>query len=244
MCIIIACYLFTGLGCRGNGHSRDGSPLPDPAWKGREHKRSRFLLKDARDFCKRAGNLAMREDVLSRAQCEAALHALNREQDLGTQPPIALFSATGLMANGQPYLTLFVVNTNRETSRGHILARGPNGDFVHIVYDFQPWAKEQTYRWMRLLRAEYVPWEILRERASAEEDGHIHFIVQEGTNGNIVPFPDISVAKVCVAVEDRSGRMSNFVPVRHLDMNQKPSVQSVEKGKGQDAEGLTGTVPK
>jgi hypothetical protein len=219
--VVLAGFLLAGAGC-GKGKDGDGYQcLPDPWWQGRERDRSALLLRDARDFCRQNSYIDGIPNVLVRAQFEAALHALARAQDVESMPPIALVSTGGLMRNGRDtYVQLWAINPNRETNKVHILARSRHGELVRMLVDLHPKAKDQVYRCQVFLQTKCMPWEMLTSRASSEKDSIIHV---SAPNSGTIPFPELSAAAVCLAVEDRTGRLSNFVPVDPLDLVRPPA---------------------
>ena len=89
------------------------------------------------------------------------------------------------------------------------------GKSIRMLVNMHPEAKDEVYNCQVFFLTDSTSWELLRVRASEREDGVVRVSAR---NLQTIPFPDMSAASVCAAVEDRTGRMSNFVPVHRLDM--------------------------
>lgn len=129
--------------------------------------------------------------------------------------PIVLRARYGIGGNKQaPYFAVNFLNLRRETREVIFLARSPEGSIIEIVYERELQFKEIEYQASINGEVRLTPWSKLLAEAKPDENGALKCIV---TEINAIPLPDKDAENVLVAVADRDGRVSSFVPLSRVD---------------------------
>lgn len=207
LCIIV---LVMGLSCSHGGDS-ESTPLL--------LENSRLLLHgtllndaliiSARRFCHKHPLLDyVPEGVAALGNIRTALHMLNHAETIGSKPPVAIYATYGTDSNMKPYMAVWAINTNRETEKIHIVARGPNDDPVSITLVLSLKEKDLGFVDQHYYRVTYVSWDTLSSLAMRDKNGRNQVVI---TGSDPIPFPRSE--KCAAAIEDRKNGLSNFVPV-------------------------------
>lgn len=217
----LACLgiFLSGLSAGSCSKDHDGhyQPLPDdPSYKISGIALKKALFEGARrglDGLSRLGKSMPPGYAIFEGQCQVARLALeDREQFLDLEP-LVLRAFTYEGADSKTYLAVTYVNANRETHRLKLILRGPNNELIHIVYRRELKVKELEYinTWVESVASQ--KWEELLTHTTSDPEGPTIYV----TPGNDIPFAKDDGIFACIAIEDRSGKMSSFVPVVHLD---------------------------
>jgi hypothetical protein len=134
--------------------------------------------------------------------------------DIARAEPIALYALVGYGPADVQQVEVWSVSTKRETNRVRLLLQGPDMKIIEVVYERPMTEKDIDYISVTWYRVEYLPWEDYVEAVEGQEQATSPVIVDIG---DPIYFPSDREVEVCVAVEDRDGRVSNYVPVVHYD---------------------------
>ena len=175
------------------------------------------LLTGAREFCRERSDYIPRilpEEVIGVGQCLTAISSLNDPSMIGQQAPVALYATYGCDLSKNPYIAVWAINPNRETTKLHVLMRGPDSTLIHVTHGRVPSEKALEYMTGRHVKARFVPWEQVWSSSAVGADGQRCLVL--GAD-DPVPYPVDSSVSTCAAVEDRCRGLSNFVPISRLD---------------------------
>ena len=198
-------------GCVEARNNNSYTPLPDIHWEVSKAEVERALLESALRICERGAKgdepieQLLPDKILIRSQYETALHLLKNAKNIESLQPLTVYAGTGFTTDGDSIFVVEVLNPNRETSKVHMRILGPNREYVKVLIDIPLEIKWIEYVWGFRFKTEPMTW------GSYGPDKKS--IVFRANNGDTIPFPDIDQYPAYVAVEDRAGRMSNFVPV-------------------------------
>jgi hypothetical protein len=221
--IALVATITLSLSCMGGCGRSEPTPqdLPeDPALRLAADKRERRLLKDARTIL-----ATHRNDLLEVSpyagcgifQAEHLLDALDMSRPHSQFGPVAIAAFAGLDASGQPYVCVHTLVPLREVSCFRLALSDESGRVGVIAIRLKQQYKSVEYIKLHFFRAELTPWASLRGRLQTQEVLWLDY-----DKSMPVPFPDATDDLACaVAVEDRRGRLSNFVPVIPYNASQK-----------------------
>ncbi len=150
------------------------------------------------------------DDMLLAINCDVAKTRVAEDYATANVSPFML-GASLMPRGGQPLVLAFhALNLDRETDRLLIVGRTRDGALLRVVYHFNITHKDPSLVAQRMALVQKVSAEEIErlgdvKRTKSGAEVHLPF------RFNQLPMPDIS--PLAAAVEDRSGRPSNFVPV-------------------------------
>lgn len=139
------------------------------------------------------------------------MRALSHPEAIADEDPIVLWSCCGTHIHGEPYWEVWFFNGNLETYRVHFIFAAPHKDVASVTCEIPMTEKDLDYISVIGLRPELVTWEDFLAVSSA--DGSVRRVQLDG----YITYPSAEGVHGCVAVEDRSGRRSSFVPIVQFD---------------------------
>jgi hypothetical protein len=227
---VVGIALVMLLGACERKQTIDGSaytPLPEPqappALPGQKSKArvdAAFdYLASTRGWAENLGD----EGVLSLALCETAQQYFAHGVASGAQPPLILLaSACPASDGGGPMLRVDSLNTNRETNKLVLLFHRGDAEPVRVEGSITLTEKSRLFVTSEGWRIELTAWEDLTARAS--KAAGVPRLIQIGLGPRARIPMAIDPGVVCVAaVEDRTGRLSNFVPASYALLNHDTS---------------------
>jgi hypothetical protein len=198
---------------QGDAASAPPTPLPerfhDP-WT--QEKRDRMIRNAREDVVKigvRVGG-RMEDSIVSLGQSIVALHALAEEQVFAQSPPTVILAYTTPVPGGKRSLVIDWLNPNRETTRVIVLLRGADREVVEMEINIPLTEKSVAYVAGRDWPMRQLSWSEFVSLADTESDGRRKLKLVEGKT---IPYPYDDSVLDCIAVQDRLGMMSSFVPV-------------------------------
>ena len=203
----------TCISCRDD-NADSKQPLPENQfWQGFSRAaRDRELLRGARQQCNEIWEdkvYSWPENLVLRGQCMAAMQALDSGSFKRCRP-IMLYAVHGLLLQEQPHMLMNYLTPNRETSRIHIFLKGDGANFAHLVYALEPKEKEMEMTSYQIVPTECSTWEEIATMPSHGGPDDTKIVVKAGSP---LPLPDQEDLRGVVGIENRSGALSNFVPV-------------------------------
>ena len=206
------------IGCsserRDGGSTSAYEPLPD--WPGMEEDYDALI----QDQVERARahvhglshdrNLRYRDSALHIGQGLVALRTLDERTSRQEHSPVLLIANANYSMDGEPYLALHGLNLNRETYRYHVLVRDAERTVVHMVIEDTRERKERTISSDRAWDVHLMPWDTYKELAVGSEEGMLTINIGHVSE---IPYPTGDGLRACAALEDRTGRMSSFLPL-------------------------------
>ena len=159
------------------------------------------------------------EGILSLALCETAQQYFAHGVASGTHPPLILLaSAWQASDGGGPMLRVDSLNANRETDKLVLVFYRGDEEPVRVEGSITITEKSRLFVTSKGWRIELITWEDLTARASSAAGAPRLIQIGLGPRAKIPMAIDSGVACVA-AVEDRTGRLSNFVPVSYALLN-------------------------
>jgi hypothetical protein len=243
--LLLATYCSTG-----REHARPiPADLPDLIRRDSEEQKRSFLIREAR---RQLAYITHKFDdtLLARANCEVAESRL--EQDYESADAAPLMIAASLVPLGELvpvakeneyFFFVWCFNPHREDDGIVLVGRTPEGTTVRIRYDSKPSVKcgalVGTFAGKtRLVSVD----ELLQEGTVFRRNGEIEVFISTETTGAPV-VPDLPV--LAVAVHDRNGKLSNFVPVcRDKAVNEDRRVIETVRHLGERSSGDDNHSPK
>lgn len=195
------------------------TPLPNTKGVGETEKD--LIRKEVRrlpGYCRSLQKLLvqMPENLEMIGQCETALQYSRDEVMFGNQPPIAIYAKYGIDGSGDSYLSIDTFNTNRETNKVRLIFRGPDGNFISVIKHVAIESKLPGLIIPIYMTTEFIDWKDFIMLASHEDSLERIEINDPNT---VIPFAVDKNVVVTAAVEDRNGKVSNYVKVYRVDMN-------------------------
>lgn len=153
--------------------------------------------------------------VMAIGQKTVIRESLERAEDLEQTAPVVWLANFGLRRDTkEPAAWIRAVNGNRETKEVVLLLGHPNGTLVRVTYRRNLKFKDLEYDVTCFFPCELIDWRRFEARLQKIDGVPQGFVVDEGGS---VPIPvDDNVIR-CVAVRDRNGKLSNFLPLIHVD---------------------------
>jgi hypothetical protein len=187
---------------------RDSLQIQDP------EKRRQVLIREATEML---GTLREKfsDDPVIVANCALAMHVVRSTASDGDDRPLAL--AAWLQDSAPPCaaaLWVFAVNIRRETDQVVIASIDKQGKTLRVICQFRGTLKTPSYVDALSLGCNFDALEGVMQGATSNPEGW--FVLRddyERLRKPLVLPRDVSLA---VAVRDRVGKMSNYVPVRDL----------------------------
>ncbi len=146
---------------------------------------------------------------ISTAQLRVALEQLHDEEQYGNQPPVVLYAIRWVSPEGKDFVVFHDVSTSRETAVVRLTYAAVDGTVVEVAYDLRRTEKHKAIITLQDVPIERVEWE--RILARCETVGKMHKLRLNTPDS--IPFPQEGEIRAALAVQDRSGRLSNAVPV-------------------------------
>lgn len=169
----------------------------------------------------------LRDSAVHIGQALTALRMLEDGVPIDQQRPVLLVAAAqfGMQVPPEPGIRLSWVNPNRESYRFHFLFRGPDKKVVYLVVTDDVRSKNGGMYSARAWTLDLVSWDAFKALATASKEGMLSM-----SAGDVyrLPYPRIAGLHVCAAVEDRTGRISNFLPLEPTHR-----FRSIEEGLAQ-----------
>lgn len=222
--VAIGCCVSSG--CRdrspnaGDVHTTTDAPLPESSsLKGTPETILAAQIEYARGQVDRIGprmGSGVANSVVPLGQSLAARRLLN-DPVLLMQRPMVLLAYRASRSDGYRQLSLDWINPNRETTTIIVLLRGPDGAVVQVsLRNELDGKKEEVMIRGAAWQIDAMSWDQLRTLATADHQGRFHV---ENYADRRVPYPFADdLVQGCVAVEDRSGRVSDFVPILRFEL--------------------------
>jgi len=171
------------------------------------------MIRNAREDVERIGVRVggrMEDSIVSLGQSITALHSLAEEQVFAQSPPIVILAYTTPVPGGKHSLVVDWLNPNRETTQVILLLRGTDRVVVEMKIDIPLTEKAFALVAGRDWHLQQLSWGEFVSLARIESDGRRQLKLAEG---RAIPYPYDDKVLVCIAVQDRLGMMSSFVPV-------------------------------
>ncbi len=149
-------------------------------------------------------------DLLVYANCACALDRLERDLGNPRASPLMVCAVIRMIDRDRKPFLVKALNGRRETDEVVVLARTPDGRTIRIVRHFPLRQKESSAFLGKALYVEFAPVEELASLGEKSPNGEI-VIATTHRFGRAIRLPQNAV--LTVAVRDRSGVLSNFVPV-------------------------------
>ncbi|RLG43216.1 MAG: hypothetical protein DRN81_06935 [Thermoproteota archaeon] len=123
--------------------------------------------------------------------------------------PVTIAAHAGTDARGELYLSVYALVPSREASRVRLVMSDAEGDARAIVVDLHPEHKALEYVVLHYFSAQEQPWRTIQAMIPRNSAYRI-----DARSSAKVPLPYERDEVTCVvAIEDRCGRLGNFVPV-------------------------------
>lgn len=222
-CLWVYAVLVILLGACDRQQAIDGAvyvPLPEPkAPMVLPGRASQARIDAAQDylFVTRHSSTQLGADgLLYLAMCDVAEQYFSGTPEaISAQPPLMLL-ACGWPASdgGGPMVRVDSVGPNREIYKLIMLFTRGDEPSVRVEGLIPIEEKSPYFITSECWRIEQVKWEDLKERAQSTEDSPPLISLQLGPRTKIPVVIDSSVSSFA-AVQDRTGRLSNFVPVSY-----------------------------
>ncbi len=188
--------------------------LPDVPAIARDYKNTLHKqIESTRRFLHRViqgSTIRYRDSSLHVAQALAALRLLDEGTLPERRPPVLLMATANYTMDGEPVLGLDWVNLNRETYRYHIIICGPDAAIVHTLIEDTQQQKDNSILSSRMWRLEPVSWDLYKEHGIADADGLLRVNIGDVS---VLPYAIGEQVSAYAAIEDRTGRMSSFLPL-------------------------------
>ncbi len=155
---------------------------------------------------------ALPADPAAIANCEAAWRIAVDDYGAARSRPFAV-AAWVQEAVRQTGIWVLALNMRRETSRVEVVCLTPQGKILRIVCQWPMTVKYPDLMEALAMPVEFLPLEQIIAEAAPDSEGSLLFVVAPG------PKPKMTLPKgqpIAVAVRDRNGEVSNFVPVVDL----------------------------
>lgn len=214
------CAMLTFGGC-----GKPGTPstsLPEaPELKVPVNERQERLLNDAEILLRRETRRFLELSAHAGPGLAQAKHAITvmRSGRIDEAPPVAIASFAGTDASGEPYICLWALLPAREAGYLWIQVYDESGATRAFRIGI---AQNHKYTEMvRLfsLRTRPTDWQTILASVSGTMEAPVTSQMDD-----VVPLPVRQDAMQCaVAVQDRSGRVSNYVQVSHYDATRTQS---------------------
>jgi hypothetical protein len=185
--------------------------LPDLIGRDSQDEKRSFLLADAR---RELEHIAQRREstLLARANCEVAATRLEEDyENVDARPMMIASYLVPLPEQGEYFFFVWCYNAHREHDAIVLVGETPQGTAVRIRYQFKPKVKSGALVNTVAGKTRLVSLDKLLQAGEVfQRNGEVE--VHISTQISEAPLvPDLPL--LAVAVHDRNGKLSNFVPV-------------------------------
>ena len=175
------------------------------------------LIRGAQETCREHAQKAishLETTIVPVGQLMVAFRLLEDVPRYTGQRPVVLYGQTCRNLDGVPFVAVQWVNTNRETHRVLFLFRGSDKKLALLTVEIVREEKDFTTAYSRAWDLHPLSWEDFISLGSSDERDVFRVTVSDESP---LPFPFQEGIQACVAVEDRTGAMSGFVPIGRPD---------------------------
>jgi hypothetical protein len=151
-------------------------------------------------------------DPAARANCEVAWQIAVAEYGAARSRPFAV-AAWVHKTTTRTGIWVFALNMRRETSGVEVVCVTPLGKILRIVRQWPINVKSPDLVDALAMPVEFLPLEQIIAEAKPDNEGNLLFMVAPGAKPKITLPVGMPLA---IAVRDRSGEVSNYVPVVDL----------------------------
>lgn len=155
-------------------------------------------------------------DPAARANCDVAWQMAAADYDAASSRPFAVAAWLHKGLRTAAGICVYALNTRRETSGVEVTCLTPEGKVLKIVRQWPITAKFPSLMDGFAMCVEFRPLEQIIAAAKPDDEGNLLFMVAPGPETAMVLPEGVPIA---VAVRDRNGEVSNFVPV--VDLRQQ-----------------------
>jgi hypothetical protein len=226
MCLVSVLAL-PGSGCEETQRAQSLNTLPEnERWTVTGAGRQNILFNSAMTFLEKDARHVV-ESILSDDSAKVVASgniqvAAQRVGDYKRQlncSPLVLFGYFGIGGRDEMYITLGVLNLNRETERIQLLLRGPGGSDIRISRELAIRQKELEWGKAVACSAAATSWETLLSRIKSDENGAM--VIWLGPD-DAVPLPEDVDYRIAGTISDRVYGTGNFVLLSRFDYADSP----------------------